>query len=36
MLLTIRIDNAKEFLALEPWAKAKEIELEFTESYTPA
>ncbi|BCR88813.1 uncharacterized protein ACHE_50011A [Aspergillus chevalieri] len=35
MLLVIRTDNAKEFLALEPWAQLKGIQLEFTEPYTP-
>jgi molybdenum cofactor biosynthesis enzyme MoaA len=31
-----RMDNAKEFLALKPWAEEKGIELEFTELHTPA
>lgn len=35
MLLIIRTDNAKEFLALGKWADAIGIELEFIESDTP-
>jgi hypothetical protein len=36
LLVSIRFDNAREFVALEPWAEKKGIDLEFTESYTPA
>jgi transposase InsO family protein len=34
-LIDIRLDNAKEFAALESWAGKKGIDLEFTEPYTP-
>ncbi|EED18964.1 gag/polymerase/env polyprotein, putative [Talaromyces stipitatus ATCC 10500] len=36
LLVNIRLDNAKEFVALKPWAEDLGIDLEFTESYTPA
>ncbi|ODM21132.1 hypothetical protein SI65_04185 [Aspergillus cristatus] len=35
MLLVIRADNAKEFLALESWGLLRGIQLEFIEAYTP-
>ncbi|KAL3712502.1 hypothetical protein TMatcc_001201 [Talaromyces marneffei ATCC 18224] len=35
-LVNIRLDNAKEFVALKPWAEDLGIDLEFTEFYTPA
>jgi hypothetical protein len=35
MLLVIRTDNAKEFIALKPWAESKGIEIEFIEAETP-
>ena len=35
MVVVIRTDNAKEFLALREWADTYGIELEFTEPYTP-
>ena len=35
MLLVIRTDNAKEFLALEPWGLLRGIQLEFIEAHTP-
>lgn len=35
MLLVIRADNAREFLALSPWAMEKGIQLEFIEAHTP-
>lgn len=35
MLIIIRTDNAREFLALEPWADARGIEMEFIEADTP-
>jgi len=35
MLLVIRADNAKEFLALESWGLLRDIQLEFIETYTP-
>lgn len=36
LLVNLRLDNAKEFVALKPWAEDLGIDLEFTESYTPA
>jgi transposase InsO family protein len=33
--LLIHTDNAKEFRALDPWAKEHRIELEFIKTYTP-
>lgn len=35
MLLVIRTDNAREFIALQPWAEAQGIEIEFIEAETP-
>ena len=35
LLLSICTDNAKEFRALDPWAKEHGIELEFIEPYHP-
>jgi transposase InsO family protein len=35
-VLVIRTDNAREFVALDPWVKRQGIELEFTEPHTPA
>ncbi|KAF7174279.1 hypothetical protein CNMCM6106_008468 [Aspergillus hiratsukae] len=35
LLVNIRLDNAREFVALKPWATEKGIDLEFTEPYTP-
>lgn len=35
MLMIIRTDNAREFIALRPWAESKGIELEFIETDTP-
>lgn len=36
MLLVIRTDNAKKFVALGPWTESLGIELEFIEAETPA
>jgi len=35
MLSVIQPNNAKEFLALEPWGLLRGIQLEFIEAYTP-
>ena len=35
LVVNIRLDNAKEFAALKPWATNRGVELEFTEPYTP-
>ena len=35
MLSVIQTNNAKEFLALEPWGLLRGIQLEFIEAYTP-
>jgi len=35
LLVDIRLDNAREFVGLKPWAAKKGIDLEFTEPYTP-
>ena len=35
MLLVIRTDNAKEFLALESWGLLRGIQFEFIEAHTP-
>jgi transposase InsO family protein len=35
LLVNIQFDNAKEFVALKPWAEDHGIDLEFTKIYTP-
>jgi hypothetical protein len=36
LLVNIQFDNAKEFVALKPWAEDHGINLEFTKTYIPS
>ena len=35
LVINIRLDNAREFVALKLWAEGLGIDLEFTEAYMP-